>query len=402
MKHDRLLMAIIAGALLGVLFGSFFPEPALRAGFLGELFLNALKMMVLPLIVTSLIVGMTQMGNVRALGSIGLKTFFYYMVTTAIAVVVGMILVNWIRPGAGMHAFSGEVPEMIKGKESFSFADVLLGMIHPNLVQAASELKILPIILASLLFGAALTTLEEKARSTIAVFEVLNEAVMQVVKWIIVFTPLGIFGLIAHRLAQAGGGEAFWHLLWQLGKYAFTVILGLIIHGVFILPAILWLFGGRRPLEYFSHLGKAIVTAFGTSSSSATLPLTMECVTKEAKISNRTASVVLPLGATVNMDGTALYEAVAAIFIAQTYGVVLGPGEQVIIFFTATLAAIGAAGIPEAGLVTMVMVLQAVGLPIEGIGIILAIDWFLDRCRTTVNVWGDAVGAAVIEKWEGK
>jgi solute carrier family 1 (high affinity glutamate transporter) protein 1 len=219
---------------------------------------------------------------------------------------------------------------------------------------------------------------------------------MRIVHLIMYFAPLGIFGLIAGKLGSVGGGQAFLFELSKLGKYASTVIIGLLIHGIFVLPLFLLILARKNPLSYFLNMSSALTTAFSTASSSATLPLTMECVERKNLISQRASSFVLPLGATINMDGTALYEAVAAIFIAQSFGIHLGPGQQIIIFFTATLAAIGAAGIPEAGLVTMILVLQSVNLPLEGIGMILTIDWFLDRCRTTVNVWGDSVGAAVI------
>jgi len=219
---------------------------------------------------------------------------------------------------------------------------------------------------------------------------------------VIALAPVGIFALIAARMGASGGWAGFWPELVRLAWYASTVILGLIIHGLITLPLILLLFARRNVLRYVRNMLTALSTAFSTASSSATLPLTVECVEKKNGISNRVASFVLPLGATINMDGTALYEAVAAVFIAQVYGIALGPVEQVIVFLTATLASIGAAGIPEAGLVTMVMVLRAVDLPIEGISLLLVIDWFLDRCRTTVNVWGDAVGAAVVAQYEGE
>ena len=273
-------------------------------------------------------------------------------------------------------------------------------MIHPNLFQAAVEFKILPIIVVAILFGIALVSLKEKGKPVVDFVTSLNEAVMTIVLWIIVLAPVGIFGLIAHRLGVTGGGAAVLDLIVQLGKYSAAVVLGLAIHGVVFLPLILFFLTRRNPFTYLMHMAKALLTAFATASSSATLPVTMECATLEAKVSNRTTSVVLPLGATVNMDGTALYEAVAAIFIAQTYGITLGMGEQLTIVLTATLASIGAAGIPEAGLVTMIVVLQSVGLPVEGIGLILAIDWILDRFRTTVNVWGDAIGSAVIDASE--
>lgn len=398
-KEQKFLLAIVLGAILGALLGVFYPEEALRTGFLGEIFLNALKMMVLPLIVTSMIVGVTGLGDVRELGSLGWKTFAYYLLTTALAVLVGIVLVSWLEPGRG-----GEVPltaslEKVKVGE-YSPGDVLLGLIRPNLVQAAAEYDILPLIVASLIFGIGITLIGDKGRVLVQFFDALNDTVMVIVKGVIYLTPVGIFGLMAHQIGKAGGAGAFTEMMGRLGSYCLVVILGLLIHGLLILPAILFFLGRRNPLRYLFHLMKAILTAFATSSSSATLPVTLECVKEEAKLSKKVSDVVLPIGATVNMDGTALYEAVAAVFIAQSYGMELTMGQLLVIFLTATLAAIGAAGIPQAGLVTMVLVLRSVGLPVEGIGLILAIDWFLDRCRTTVNVWGDAVGAAVVARLE--
>ncbi len=400
-RGPGLLLWIVAGAVLAVAFGSFFPEAALHTEVLGVLFLNALKMMVLPLIITSIIVGVMSLGNVRRLGTLGIRTFLYYMVTTGIAVAIGMALVVILKPGEGFSVFHGSLPDAVRTRGSYSLLNVLTGLIHPNLVQAAMELKILPIIVASILFGVAFSLLGEEKTIVAQFFSACNEAVMKIVHGIMYFAPIGIFGLIAYRLGSTGGGGAVWDLLVQLGKYAGTVVLGLSIHGVIVLPLIFCLLTGKNPGRYLRQLAKALLTAFATASSSATLPLTLECVTEEAGVSNQTAGFVLPLGATINMDGTALYEAVAAIFIAQSYGIVLGGGELVVIFLTATLAAVGAAGIPEAGLVTMVLVLQSVGLPVEGIGMILSIDWLLDRCRTMVNVWGDAVGAAVVDRLEG-
>lgn len=219
---------------------------------------------------------------------------------------------------------------------------------------------------------------------------------MKLVTWLMYTAPVGIFALIASRLGQAGGGEAFLDEISAVGLHIVTVLSGLGIHFV-VLLAILVLLGGRGP-AYLAGMMRALLTAFGTASSSATLPLTMECA-REQGIDRRAVRFVLPLGSTVNMNGTALYEAAAAMFIAQAYGIDLSIGQQAIIMVTATLAAIGAAGIPEAGLVTMVIVLKAVGLPLEGIGLLLSVDWFLDRFRTSINVWGDAVGAAVLDRF---
>ena len=276
------------------------------------------------------------------------------------------------------------------------------GMIPRNLFNAMQRMAILPLIFFSLLFGAALSVLGEKGKSVIGIISVLNDAVMKIVGWIMLLAPVGIFGIISARIGNAGGFEAFLPELIAVGKYSLTVILGLLIHAVIVLSAILYFIGKRNPYRFMTGVGAALLNAFSTASSSATLPLTMDNIEKQNGISKRTGSFVLPIGATINMDGTALYEAVAVMFIAQVYGIPMGGIEQVIIFLTATLAAIGAAGIPEAGLVTMVIVLKAVNLPIEGIGLILTIDWLLDRFRTTVNVWGDSVGAGVIETLENK
>lgn len=384
--------------ILGGLVGSFYPVLGIKLGFLGTLFLNALKMIVLPLIVVSITLSIMKVGN---LGSLGLKTLFYYSITTGIAVFIGIVVVNVIHPGDGSMALTGQMPDIISAKENVNLIDVLLlKFVSPNLFNSAEEFEILPLIVASILFGAAFASLGKQSKVIVEVFTVLDKAIMKIVCWIMIFTPIGIFSLIADRIGMAGGGGAVIELAMELGKYVLSVVVGLSIHGFIVLPIILLLFAKRNPLEYVQNLSKALLTAFSTASSSATLPLTMEGVIDEAKVTPKVGKFVLPLGATINMDGTALYEAVAVIFIAQSYGIELGMVEMVVVFFTATLAAIGAAGIPEAGLVTMVLVLQAVGLPLEGVGLILAIDWLLDRFRTTVNVWGDCIGAAVIERFE--
>lgn len=396
-SKNRLILGIIAGVVLGGAAGSFFPEFGAGTKIVGELFLNALKMVVLPLIIVSITLSIMKVGN---LGSLGLKTIAYYAATTAIAVSIGIAVVTMLQPGDGTEVLKGAMPEVVKSKEGFRVTDILRQISTPNLFKSAYEFQILPIIIASLLFGIAFAKLQKENQVVVDLFEAMDKAIMKVVHWIITLTPIGIFGLIAGKIGEAGGGDEVLRLAMQLGKYVFCVLLGLLIHGLVVLPLLLRILSGRNPITYFKNLSEALLTAFSTASSSATLPLTITNVTENAKVSPKISKFVLPLGATVNMDGTALYESVAVIFIAQSYGIHLGGVELVVVFLTATLAAIGAAGIPEAGLVTMVLVLQAVGLPIEGIGIILAIDWFLDRFRTTVNVWGDSIGAAVIEKLE--
>jgi len=393
--NNVLLWAILAGALGGIFSGWYFGDAMLSIEWLGTLFLNALKMIIVPLVVAAIITGVTSMGDIRKLGRIGGLTILYYASTTALAVLIGLVIVNLIQPGSGVAELSNIVPEKASEKVGMGFKDIILSLVHPNLLGAAVENKLLPIIVFSLFFAAALTTIGERGTPVIRFFDGLNEVMMKIVIWLMYLAPVGIFALIAARLGAAGGGEAFWSEITSVGWYFVAVILGLFIHFL-LLISVLRLFSNHG-MSYLKQMMRALLTAFGTASSSATLPLTMECAI-EGGVDKRAVKFVLPLGATVNMDGTALYEAVAVMFIAQAYGYSMGLTEQIIIFITATLAAIGAAGIPQAGLVTMVIVLTAVNLPLEGIGMLLAVDWLLDRFRTMVNVWGDSVGAAVIER----
>ena len=482
----------MAGIFCGVLFGGFWPAGGLGIKFIGELFIRALLMLVVPLIMASMTVGISRLGDIRRVGGIGSKTIIYYMTTTALSVIVGITLVNLVQPGSadtekerialrggelmadtpyriegqtiilntpGLRRIyderymvilsdqenirgvveqitgtdlpritvkqwenaSGEqiqpnatgkslridltIVEKVKGKPrsvGVVLRNVVVGLIPSNLFKAMANNEVLPLIIFSLLLGGVLTTLGKTGKPVIKVFVGLNDAIMKIVQLLMLTAPIGIGALIAGRLGDAGGFSGFGPEFIRLGKYAGTVIVGLLIHGMLVLPLILRFFGQQNVRRYTLNTAPALTTAFSTASSAATIPMTMQCVTEGSGVSKRTASFVLPLGATINMDGTALYEAVAAIFIAQIYGIDLTSVQMVVIFLTATLAAIGAAGIPEAGLVTMVIVLQAVNLPIEGISLILVIDWFLDRCRTTVNVWGDAVGAAVVDTLENK
>lgn len=398
-RHYNQILGILIGAFLGVFVGSAFPELGLKSGLLGTIFLSALKMIVLPLVIVSITLSIMKVGPI---GSLGIKTLIYYLATTAIAVFIGIVIVTIIRPGVGSGVFEGAMPEVIREKQGTTLVDLVQGLISPNLFESAAKFEILPLIIAAILFGVAFATLGKENRLIVEIFSLVDSAVMKIVHWIIIFTPIGVFGLIANRLGMAGGGGEVLTLVLQLGKYVACVLVGLFIHGFVVLPLILYALSGRNPIDYFSSLSKALLTAFATASSSATLPLTMSGAIDEAKVSKKVGRFVLPIGATINMDGTALYEAVAVIFIAQSYGIHLGLGQLIVVFITASLAAIGAAGIPEAGLVTMVLVLQAVGLPLEGIGLILSIDWLLDRFRTTVNVWGDCVGAAVLDRFEAK
>jgi Na+/H+-dicarboxylate symporter len=404
--HWKIFIGMAAGVVVGLLINESFLSLGPIGGWMaklvlpllgpiGTIFIGLLKMLIVPLILASMIVGVANVGDIRRLGGIGARTFIYYIVTTWASVLVGLFLVNLIRPGVGAPQIGGAVPEA--AKTVVGFWDIILNMVPANPIAAMANMDILPLIVFSLIFGAVLTTLGEKARPLLSFFGSLNDVMMKMADWVIKLTPIGVFALLAVVVAETGPA-----IFANLGKYMLTVLLGLSVHAAITLPLLLKYGGGVNPIRYLPHIAPALTTAFSTSSSSATLPLTIDCVERRAGVSDRVSSFVLPIGATINMDGTALYESIAAVFIAQMYGIDLSFGQQVVVFLTATLAAIGAAGIPSAGLVTMAIVLNAVGLPLEGIGMILAVDRLLDMCRTTVNVWGDTVGCAVVARLEGE
>lgn len=394
--HWQILIALIAGAATGFFFGS----AILPLAFIGALFIKALKMIIVPLIATSIITGIAGAGRTEGLGRLGLQTFAYYLTTSLFAIVTGLVLVNLIKPGEGAELGLQQKPERLQdsldkfgGSPLEAVERLLLDMIPTNPFKAMAEGEILQLIVFSLLFGFFTTRIPSPySESIIQFFQAAFETMMKLTHFVMRFAPIGIFALVAKIVASTGFGPFV-----DLALYAVTVLCGLLFHSLVTLPLILYFVGRRSPLDHIQAMAPALLTAFSTSSSSATLPLTMDSLEQRAGISNRTTSFVVPLGATINMDGTALYECVAAMFIAQAYGVDLGPAQQFLVVITALLASIGAAGIPMAGLVMISVILTAVGLPLEGLGLILAVDRVLDMCRTTVNVWSDSCGAAVVE-----
>lgn len=398
---NKLLIAIVVAIVLAFASVFAFEGEMAQVYWVGEFFLRALKMIIVPLVMLSMITGIAGLGDVRKLGRLGGSTVAYYALTTLTAVVLGTVLVNLIGPGHGIDGTGLEVPTKVAAKKGIGLSDIFLGFLSDNVVASMADMKMLPLIVFSLVFGGVLSTLGERGKPLLQVCEVGNEVMMKMVHLVMWLAPVGIFGLVAGRFGKAlgtGGMDAFVSQLSAVGLYMATVLAGLGVHAVVVLPLVLWLTTRRSPLAYARGMGSALLTAFSTASSAATLPMTLESVEQNNGVDKRAAQLVIPMGATINMDGTALYEAVAVIFIAQVMGIDLSLMQQVLIVITATLAAIGAAGIPEAGLVTMVIVLRAVDLPLEGVELILAVDWLLDRFRTTVNVWGDAVGAAVVER----
>lgn len=403
--------AVLIGGFLGWLLPGWLPEDdAARKsaldviGFPGDLLLRMLKMLVVPLIVATMVVGVSSLGDIRKAGKIGGRTILYYALTTGMSVLTGIILVNLIKPGkvgASVPEDVSDLPQSLQEPKGAleAMLDVVRGMFPDNIVAAGAEMNVLGLIVFSIVLGAVLSTMGERGRPMIRFFESFNEAIMKIVHLVVWYAPIGIASLLMARMGAAGA--EFWEVeIKQLGWYMGTVLGGLGIHVLITLPLIYLLVKRRNPFRYLLGMAQALLTAFSTASSSATLPITMECAQENNGIGKRTSGFVLPLGATINMDGTALYEAVAVIFIAQSLGVELTMAQMVVVFLTATLAAIGAAGIPEAGLVMMVIVLTAVGLPPEAAALILAVDWFLDRFRTAVNVAGDSIGAGVIDHFE--
>lgn len=372
----------------------------------GDLFLRLLQMLVVPLIVSSLVSGVTGMGDLRTLGSIGGRAIGFYLTTSFLAILTGVAVVNVIRPGTGAElalleegAAQGVVTHAPGGIGTVLW-EQLESLIPKNPLAAATEGDMLPVIFFSLLLGVFIGIAEHQEGSKDAgslrrFFSGLFDVMMQMTLFVVRFAPLGVFGFTLY--AAAGKGPAAFKVL---GWYVVTVFVALSIHALFTLPLILKLRTGRSPLAYMKSMAAALVTAFSTASSNGTLPLTMQNA-ESAGVKPQVTSFVLPLGATINMDGTALYEAVAVLFIAQVYGIDLTLAQQGLVALTALLASIGAAGIPHAGMVMMVVVLNAVGLPTSAVALILAVDRILDMCRTTVNVWSDSIAAAVVDKGTG-
>lgn len=397
MHTDKLLPAILAGAVGGVIAGTWFGEAMVGWGWLGDLFLDALKMTILPLVVTAIISGIGPLGAAHSVGRAGALTGLFIILSTLLATTTGVVLAGLIQPGAGAGTLHAAGAAVVAGTADTGFADIVRTLVSPNLVQAAADGQILPILLFALLLALALAGSGTRARPVLDLVEVLNDALMRVICWILYLAPLGIFALLAARFG-ALGGEGFWREVSSVGKYVLTVITGLGVH--FLALCILLLLVGHAPLAFTLQFLRALVTAFGTGSSAATLPLAMECA-QSAGVAPATVKFVLPLGTALNRNGTALYQAVAAMFIAQAYGIDLSFAQQGVVVITAALAGIATAGVPQHGLVNMVIVLSAVNLPAEGIGLILAVDWFLDRCRTVINVWANGVGSAAVQRMAG-
>lgn len=420
--HWQILMALALSALFGLLIlphaGEGFRGATIAfCEFLGTLFLNALKMIIVPLIVASIIAGVMRLGSEKGVGRIGGKTLLYYTTSGALAVMVGLLVVNVMGPGRvdaeTARALLGEAETTsseqdlmgkVEGKGAGDIVEVFLRMFPANIIEAASDNgQLLGVITFSILFGLFIGKLKPELRETQQKFwDSSQEVMLKLTEFIIRFAPVGVFGLVTPKLLDAPIDKLFGAIL----AFFLTVLLALLIHFGINLFIMLKVFGKVNPGEHYKAMSPVLLTAFSTSSSSATLPLTMDTVEERAGVSNKTCSFTLPLGATVNMDGTALYECVVVLFISQLYasagGVPLDVGQQLLVVFLALTTSIGVAGIPAASLVAIAIILPAVGLPVEAIGVIWATDRLLDMCRTSVNVFSDTVGAVVIARSEGE
>jgi proton glutamate symport protein len=410
--HWQILLALAAAVLVGLLTpkhaGLFGVSVLAIFDFVGTLFLRGLKMLVVPLIAASIISAVAGLGTMRGFGRLGLKTAAYYVLTTTIAVVIGLVLVDLVAPGIidgspardriGLSADTAEVARKVQDRTGRDVVGVFLRLVPENVLADAAQGEMLGLIFFSLLFGYFAARIPERYGRPLGDFwQGVYEVMLLITEWVMRFAPLGVFALVAKVVMSTGFG-AFRPLLW----FVVVVLSALALHAFVALPLLLWLLGRANPIRHIRAVAPALLMAFSTASSSATLPLTLECVEKQAGVSRRITSFTLPLGATINMDGTALYECVAAMFIAQAYGVEISLGGQFLVVVLAVLSSIGVAGVPAASLVAIALILGAIGLPLEGIGLILAVDRVLDMCRTSVNVLGDTAAAVVIGKSEGE
>ena len=401
-----MLAALLLGGILGKVAASY-PEElsgfVAVSGWVGAAFLNILKMVIGPLILSSIITGVAGMGSASNLGRIGGKTIGLFLGTTVVAIVLGLFLVNIIKPGIGVNLLAdpsaNEVVVENLVAEQQNVGEILMDANPSNITKAFVEDNMLQIIVFAILFGLFTTKIgHEQSKKILDFFSAVFHVMMKLTSAIIKLTPIGILGITVEQVARQGDVGA---LVSSLLLFLVTVFAGILIHFFVIIPLLLKSFG-VKPYRHMKNMSLPLLTAFSTASSSATLPLSMDAVENKSGISNKITSFVLPLGATINMNGTALFECVSVIFLAQAYGVELTMLQQIIVVLTSLLAAVGAAGIPMAGFVMMTVILSAVGLPLDGIGLIMSVNFLPDMARTATNVWGDCAVAAIVAKTEGE
>lgn len=406
MKRPSLNSQILIGTIFGIIIGMYFHALGAQhhvvqtglyaSSLIGTLFIDLLKMILIPLVFCSIAVGIANLRQHSQMHRVWVSTLVFFMLTMAIAITLGMVASNYFKPGIGLQiAMFADAMQNFQAQQlslSEFFAQFLHGLFM-NPFAALAKGDVLAVVLFALILGIAMVVGGDRYKNILTLLQEGLELTMRIVGWVMVLAPLGIAALLIKLVASQDIA-----MLGTMAKFMAVVIGTTLLHGVVILPLLLYLITGKTPLWFWRGAREALITAFATSSSSATLPVTMRCTTQHLHVKPEIAGFVVPLGATVNMDGTALYEAAAALFIANLVGIDLNLTQQLIVFITAMIAAIGAPGIPSAGMVTMIMVLQSVGLPVEAIAILLPIDRLLDTIRTSVNVEGDMIGSLVVQK----
>ncbi|MDX1549495.1 MAG: dicarboxylate/amino acid:cation symporter [Lysobacter spongiicola] len=410
--HTRMLIGFAVGVVAGLAANMLVGEAAWLdvlvtyvADPIGQLFLRLLFMVVIPLVFSALVLGVVEIGDPRSLGRIGGKTLLWILVVTAMAVTIGLVLVNVLQPGQGLppdiaqtllSESSARATEIAGGREAVSGIDVLLNIVPRNPVAAATNGDLIAVMFFALMFGVAATVLQtEGTRTFVGTVQGIYDICLKIIGWVIELAPYAVAALLFSITAQLG-----LDVLVQLARFVGTVVLALAIHFFVVFPALLWVFGGMSPLRFFRGAQPALLTAFSTSSSSATLPTTLKVSEENLGVPRRVARFVCTLGATANMNGTALFEGITVLFLAQFFGVELGLLQQGLILVMCILGSVGAAGVPGGSLPVIAMILVMFGIPPEGIGLILGVDRFLDMCRTVVNVGGDMAGSVVIGRSE--
>jgi Na+/H+-dicarboxylate symporter len=393
-KKVPLIWQIGIGFILGIVAGAVIGEQVQIIEPVGRIFIVLLQMLIVPLVFSSLVVGAASIGDPRDLGRIGIKTVAFYLATTAIAITIGLLLGNFLQPGAGMAIGEGAA---FKAPEAPNIRNVIIGLFPSNALRAAVEGNMLQIIVFALFLGVSAVLAGEKGKPLINFFDSLAEAMYKLTGIVMKIAPYGVFALIAVTVSKYGMS-----VLAPFAKVILAVYVGCALHVIITYSSLITIFVKKSPLWFLRGIREAALTAFVTRSSAATLPITMRNTQENLGVSEKVSSFVLPLGATINMDGTALYQGVCALFVAQAYGLSLGMGAQLSIILTATLASIGTAGVPGAGLIMLTLVLTAVGLPLEGVALVAGIDAVLDMARTCVNIVGDSCVATVVASTEGE
>jgi len=399
MKKIALHWQILIAFILAILFGIFLKEYVNYVSWMGDIFLRMLKMIVIPLVLSSVISGIVNIGSDGNFGKLGLKTIAYYLTTSSFAIIVGLLMVNIFEPGVGMDITSIAIEEAISIDRP-SMKDIFIEIVPENIFYAMANNDFLAIIFFAIVAGVFISKIDKKSNIILAdFFNAFFELFMKITMFIIKLAPYGIFGLIVKVVAEQND---FGNMVASLGTFMATVIGGILIHTLITLPLLTRFIGKAKPFKHLSNVKTTLITAFSTASSAASLPLNMKETNEKSGVSHKITNFTLPIGTTINMDGTAIYIAAVVMFIAQAKGVDMGLKEQVLILITALMSSIGTAGVPMASLVIITIILEVLGLPLELMALILPVDRILDMFRTTANVWGDSCGAVIIAKSEGE